>query len=117
MRTRLLASTFTPGSTAPEASFAIPAIPALVCCANVAAGTASIQTAAAMRPNRDADTIMPPLREFGTRCGSDRREQSQHERFRDLKWGEPTPGFRHCQAQSRGTLAAFHSFGADDDVT
>src|SRR5262245_62785622 len=50
MRTELLASTVTPGRTAPDVSLTIPAMPPLVCWANVAAGTASIQTAAAIRP-------------------------------------------------------------------
>src|SRR5712692_6339596 len=62
IKTELLASTVTPGSTAPEASRAIPAIPALVCCASVAAGTASIHIviAAATRQHRHARAIVAP---------------------------------------------------------
>src|SRR5262245_9711840 len=72
MRTELLASTMTPGRTAPDVSLTIPAMPPLVCCANVAAGTVSNQTiAAAIRPTLYApDMLAPSENQDGNRARS-----------------------------------------------
>src|SRR5712691_7530559 len=114
IKTELLASTFTPGSTAPDASLAIPAIPALVCCANVAAGTASIHivSAAAMRPHRHARAIVAPY-EVRYQVQKHRPIAVPERERQAVKLREPTTRLSTLSSGNAADNVRHHSFGGD----